>query len=242
MSLDWSTVKSLSVLEGDVRAVSIGGVEVWRKLPYDAEVEYLESTGTQYIDTGVNGGSTVDVLLDFLRTTGAGIAWGTIYRLNSSSTATRCMLQCFEQGAQYGRFAFYTDTRTTPVWLTGIFNTRIATRGNLLSGVFSIGGQSQTRAVNAYSQPISIYILARNNSVDGVTSVGNICPAGYRIYGCQIRVSGTIVRDFIPVRVGSGANAVGYLYDKANPTGGPSGNGLYGNAGSGKFGVGPDAN
>ena len=24
-----------------------------RKLPYDAEVEYLESTGTQYIDTGL---------------------------------------------------------------------------------------------------------------------------------------------------------------------------------------------
>lgn len=45
---------------------------------------------------------------------------------------------------------------------------------------------------------------------------------------------------FIPVRVGSGANAVGYLYDKANPTGGPLGNGLYPNSGTGAFVIGPD--
>ena len=29
------------------------GFAVGKSLPYDAEVEYLESTGTQWIDTGV---------------------------------------------------------------------------------------------------------------------------------------------------------------------------------------------
>jgi len=61
-----------------------------------------------------------------------------------------------------------------------------------------------------------------------------------RWYGAKIYKAGALVRDYIPVRVGSGANAVGYLYDRANPTGGPLGNGLYPNSGSGAFVVGPD--
>ena len=65
---------------------------------------------------------------------------------------------------------------------------------------------------------------------------------------CQIYDDSTLVRDFIPVRVGSGSSAVGYLYDRANPDGGPLGNGLYGNAADGQGGkagfpancIGPD--
>jgi hypothetical protein len=63
-----------------------------------------------------------------------------------------------------------------------------------------------------------------------------------RIYSAKFYDGTTLVRDLIPVRVGSGSSAVGYLYDKANPTGGPLGNGLYGNSGSGAFVIGPDAN
>jgi hypothetical protein len=63
-----------------------------------------------------------------------------------------------------------------------------------------------------------------------------------RISSAQLTLNGVLVRDYIPVRVGTGANAVGYLYDRANPTGGPLGNGLYGNSGSGAFVIGPDAN
>lgn len=48
--------------------------------------------------------------------------------------------------------------------------------------------------------------------------------------------SGDLLRDYIPVRVGT----VGYLYDRANPTGGPLGNGLYGSATDTPFIAGPD--
>ena len=53
--------------------------------------------------------------------------------------------------------------------------------------------------------------------------------SGGRIY--YVRISG--VCDFIPVRVGSGANAVGYLYDRVSGE-------LFGNMGSGAFVIGPD--
>jgi hypothetical protein len=56
------------------------------------------------------------------------------------------------------------------------------------------------------------------------------------IYSFQILVNGVLVRDFIPVRIGQ----VGYLFDRANPTGGPLGNGLYGSATSTPLVAGPD--
>lgn len=57
----------------------------------------------------------------------------------------------------------------------------------------------------------------------------------FKLYFCRIYEGGVLIRDFIPVRVGSSA----FLYDRANPTGGPNGNGMYGTTGSGKFVAGP---
>jgi hypothetical protein len=83
-----------------------------------------------------------------------------------------------------------------------------------------------------------LHIYAFSINTNGTaTTLGSVKISKLRVYDGSI-----LVRDFIPVRVGSGANAVGYLYDRANPTGGPLGNGLYPNSGSGAFVVGPDAN
>jgi hypothetical protein len=78
--------------------------------------------------------------------------------------------------------------------------------------------------------------------VHGTNGFSAFGTAQLRISAAKIWQSGVLVRNFQPVRVGSGANAVGYLYDRANPTGGPLGKGLYPNAGSGAFVIGPDAN
>ena len=42
-------------------------------LPYDAEIEYLEGSGTQYIDTGIIPSSTIGYYFIFslIRTTGS---------------------------------------------------------------------------------------------------------------------------------------------------------------------------
>lgn len=60
--------------------------------------------------------------------------------------------------------------------------------------------------------------------------------ANVEVYAVRIKERGVLVRDFIPVRVGE----VGYMYDRANPNGGPLGNGLYPNVGTGDFVLGPD--
>lgn len=56
-----------------------------------------------------------------------------------------------------------------------------------------------------------------------------------KIFGAQIGLNSVLVRDFIPVRVGSGAFAVGYFYDRVSGE-------LFGNAGTGAFVIGSDIN
>lgn len=54
--MDWSQVTALTIPEGSVKQVSVNGVVLWKKglLPSGyTQLEYVESTGTQWIDTGI---------------------------------------------------------------------------------------------------------------------------------------------------------------------------------------------
>ena len=54
--MDWSQVTSLTIPEGSVKQVSVNGVVLWKKGPSPSDytqLEYIESTGTQWIDTGI---------------------------------------------------------------------------------------------------------------------------------------------------------------------------------------------
>lgn len=239
MSLDWSTVKSLAIPEGDVRAVSIGGVEVWRKLPYDAEVEYLESTGTQYVDTGIiasfSANTTISMLFSWTQTT---------------SSAGRTVISfCGANSVWNGGIAINMDSSGADNQPRGIcggqnFNGGYKSAGTIVQctiapGRFTVGQTVITKTstnLGYIGTPIYVFALNRSGAIDDTTM------PFMRLYACAIYNGGTIVRDYIPVRVGSGSSAVGYLYDRANPAGGPLGNGLYGNSGTGAFVVGPDAN
>ena len=194
-------------------------------LPYDAEVEYVESTGTQYIDTGV--------VLDY-----PGVDSAVEGEVLFTSTDNRQLM-----GWNYGSFI-------------GVNN-----------GVMD--GTASTVAANMWHTMRVERVWAGDSStirkwLDGVKAregtAGSGSPVQYKFiafglqannppfsYMCKARVrrlrayrAGVLVLDLRPVRVGSGANAVGYLYDRANPTGGPLGNGLYPNSGTGAFVVGPD--
>lgn len=69
INIDFSVVKSVTIPEGNAKKIEIDGVTVWEKstsrLPAEyQEVEYIESTGTQYIDTGVIGKSGIRILAE----------------------------------------------------------------------------------------------------------------------------------------------------------------------------------
>ena len=60
-----NNIIDITVGSTPIEKACIGSSLVWEKnspvLPYDAQVEYLTSSGTQYIDTGISYDSTVKI-------------------------------------------------------------------------------------------------------------------------------------------------------------------------------------
>ena len=191
-------------------------------LPYDAEVEYLESTGTQYVDAGVMPDvlTEVDAEFELFDVTTGRQLFGS--RNSATSAIFAMQLQTASVAtmrAGYGG-AYYSAG--------GVASGRqIAHMDN--SGA-SLGSVSITYSGTLGAPLYPMFVLALNNG--GVANIGN---TRLRVFAFAISQSGVLVRDYQPVRVGSGSSAVGYLFDRVSGT-------LFGNAGTGAFTIGPDKN
>ena len=208
-------------------------------LPYDAEVEYLDSTGLAnnggpYVSTGIIPNPD-----DFTFT----IDW-TPFAVNRQEPMNGIAGATTNGRASIG---MATPSGNTLYW--GINNLNIYgsipwTSGTRLVQWLHIAGNSATYGYNTTTLSASVnrydnnykpvFIFARNNYPEAEKPAINRYQTT-RVYSCQIENGGVLVRDYIPVRVGSGSSAVGYLYDRVSGT-------LFGNAGTGAFVVGPDKN
>lgn len=236
--MNFAGVQSVTIPEGDVKSVAIGGVTVWTKpnpLPYDAEVEYLESTGTQYVDTGVIGGSNSRVKIVASSSNNA-TALALFGSRESNTVAGFSVWQYATIGASSGvRFDFYGNSSATTrfVLATGQWSTTAQ------NTVEKSGAENWLNGVQAGSNPSASFACQQNFYLLAINTAGTASyPFVGKIYSCEIYDGSTTVRSFVPVRVGQ----VGYLFDRANPTGGPLGNGLYGSATATPLVAGPDKN
>lgn len=192
-------------------------------LPYDTEIEYLQSSGTQYIDTGINGQSVTRFVVNGY------------CNVNGSNNAQ--LLGGNEQGA-----STFFGARVTTV-----------THWYCTNSSGGLGDPAHTSTIDATivstsSQTGTLTDLT-NNTTYNFTSFGSsswsfpnsnlLLFGGYstrrshnaRCYSLQIYTSSGLVRDFIPVRIGT----TGYMYDRISGT-------LLGNAGTGSFTLGNDNN
>lgn len=181
-----------------------------KKLPYDAEIEYLESSGNQYIDTGVvlDATMTVRVLYDYIR---PGFVFGARndQRVEYSGVTNE---STGDYDIRYGNKILYKQTSIPP----GINDVVISPTGVVLNG--------KTVSVATYgdmffSGHCFLFTINQGGSPhSGLWAVNRIR-----------RFSIENIIDLIPVRVGN----VGYMYDKVSKQ-------LFGNAGTGEFILGPD--
>ena len=188
------------------------GARSGKRLPYDAEEEYLESTGTQWIDTGV---SISDASL-------ADVTWN----VEAVSYNDGCM-GAYGQGSYtsmyinfYSNKFYMRNMRTSGGSFTGVsgFNTVRFSGGNSY-----LNGTAVETEIPLNIKPVrTMYLFAYNRG--GTTG---FCKA--RVSSFVVKENGVLLCDFIPVRKGT----VGYLYDRVSDQ-------LYGNAGTGSFIVGPD--
>lgn len=174
-------------------------------------LKYIESSGTQYIDTGFkpNQNTRVDMDLEILSTTAS---VSVVLGVRTSDFAAPWF------GVVYRETYLRSDYGSAQLNLTP---TAIHDRAKLShdKNIFSFGEVSVTNTASTFTCTNSLFLLAYSNGGAG----GN--PVNAKLYSCQIYDNGTLVRDFVPAQDGSGV--VG-LYDQQNGV-------FYANAGSGSF-------
>ena len=194
-----------------------------KRLPYDAEVEYLESTGTQYIDIGAIIPPDVDFEFtgSIVSDVANGCIFGETYGFAWAATNPGYSLATTTYGRIYLR---YGDSTATTIGRTsiGLGNTFTAS----LSGTsFQVNGQSVATVarISSFAGIVSSMAVFRRNYI------GAFNPAYSAVRINNLKFGNLF--DLIPVRVGT----VGYLYDRVSGA-------LFGNAGTGDFVLGPDKN
>ena len=200
--------------------------------PYDAEVEYIESTTDgQYIDTGI----TFDRLYDFevevnccpviaTRSIVCGTYSGSGTSFNLEFGGSDNGIERQPRGyIEIGGGAL--DKRASAVSLNVLSTISLSyTASNRLLTLKS-GNETITGTVASGSGTSSNTLWLFNDHRQGGMN------RQVRISGIKVKKNGTVVRDLVAVRVGTEY----CLYDKANPTGGDNGDGLYHNKGTGAF-------
>ena len=184
-----------------------------KKLPYDAEIEYLESSGTQYIDTDF-----IPLIGDSLHVE---LSFSTINPLNTPfSAGTSTYQTVFVEGNNNFFTRIFSNTSTYGtifLELNKWYTFDITAEGNV-----SFGGLTwvalPVQELDGNETNLWLY-RRRNNTNPFIGKMKNFI----------VNSNGEPRLHLIPVRVGT----TGYMYDKVSGQ-------LFGNSGTGDFILGPD--
>lgn len=209
-ALDYTPVKS---------GYRFAGWSDGSELPYDAEVEYLESTGTQYIDLGFYPNSTTKMEVDGQFTKDVSTNSNTCGSNSTSGSGLKSFsIQYRSTGSVlmiggYGVNNTVSDLKRHLFVLNGYGKSYIDSYGSNAANTFDNGQVNQTMVWFAYkgnTQTIERW-------------------ANFRVYSIKVTQDGEVLRDLIPVR----KNGIGHLFDRISNT-------LFGNLGTGSFLYGGD--
>ena len=175
------------------KAETIGGIGGYTRL------EYIESSGTQYIDTGFKPNNNTRVLLDLNTLSKPSSTASYFGTRTSSSSKNYSMLYASSSGK-----------------LRSDYNSLYTQEFTFKTGRFTIDKNKETTTVDGLSLAYdnasfqcdyNLYIFANNNagSVSWMSS--------YRLYSCQVYDNDALIRDYIPALR---ADGIAGLYDAVN--------------------------
>ena len=183
-------------------------------------LNYLQGTGTQYIDTEFIPTQNTKTSVDFELTDVPSDTYATLFGCTNGNT--------------YSGYAFYLNNTVNMQARTGLnTNTNIVSTYPVAVGRYTVSLKFNELTINDNTfiptslntwqeLPQSMYLFnCRSPSVDGNR---RIVPA--RIYSCKVWYNNTLVRDFVPV-LRTLDNKPG-MYDRINGV-------FYTNAGTGEF-------
>ena len=215
--IDFQNIKKIIIPEGEVSIIARGSEILWKKQKYKQILEYLESTGTQYIDTGVKLTSDYSVELDYQITSipnvnerrglfGALDSNGAVRYGSLVSPTTRKL----EYGYGKGNTYYQTAIPTTDRCLLKHEKNNLYVDNALI-----------------YTFPTATFTL-QSSAYLGSFNYTNYTPMLAKYYSAKFWDGDTLVRDFIPVL---DMNDVPCMYDKVTDT-------FFYNKGTGQFNFG----
>lgn len=182
-------------------------------------LEYIESTGTQYIDTGFKPNQDTRIICEL-----GGAPRTTEQHLFGARTSTgssdKFLFLAAGDSESY-RSDYYNNN--VSISTSFDFSSRFTVDKNK-NQTFLNGTLAATNNSGNFSTAYNVFLLASNTS-----GTPSIAKSGARLYSAKIYDNGTLVRDFIPCQTTSGE--IG-LWDDVNGV-------FYGNAGTGVFIAGP---
>lgn len=209
-----------------VNTVYLGSELVWEKntsLPYDSQIEWLGFTASRYILSGVSATLNYSAEINFSPNSSDLVVFGSRYSATSRNFSVMCGADLI-----YADFGNYNNTRCTLSttisdghWYKVTMSKNKRRIEDLNTGVYA---EQTTAYSTSFTTPQQLRIGGK----------GSNFPSSYTGFSgkfgkISIWNGSTLVRDFIPVRVGT----VGYLWDNVTKA-------LFGNSGSGSFTLGPD--
>ncbi len=221
--IDFSNAKSIVIPEGEVSVIARGAEILWQKLKLPIEyqeVDYIESTGTQYIDTAYipsNKTGLEIVAIGISPSSFSLSAGGTWFFGARAGYLNRAFGSYYNPSEKKFYYAFG-DTMLSASYTTLYENTKTIRVD--ATGLYVDEKQILKVSASAFTAPVSLILFGLNNNGT------NISHTSYKVHCCKIWDNGTLVRDFIPCYRKSDGK-VG-MYDLVTDE-------LYYNNGSGEF-------
>lgn len=186
------------------------------KIPNEyIELEYLESTGTQYIDTGISGNKETAIEIMFY-VTSIGSSYEGIFGSRVTSNNTNS-ISIFTQNTSNVNQRFGSQVKSTQIPINTNHVIYLDKTKISIDGVVTTWNQTAD-----FTTPYTLTIFNVNSGTNN-----SFTKSKCKIYYTKIWESGVLVMDLIPVMY----NYDGYMYDKVTGQ-------LFGNAGTGYFSLG----
>lgn len=201
--IDFQNAKKIIIPEGEVSIIARGSEILWRKQKYKQELAYLESTGTQWIDTGIYPANITYLEME-----------GQYTAINKRQT----LMGCYD--VSYNTFAATNPTSAYDnffsQWSTDNYGGSI--KADLNKHVFSFDKTSYIFSVDGYPYSLqgkrtdvndTLYMFAthKGSTIDRQASA--------KVYYLKMYNGSELVRDFIPVL---DMNNMPCMYDKVTDT------------------------
>lgn len=184
-------------------------------LPYGYQkLQYIQSTGTQYVNTGVKPNQDARVVLDVYASPATTASW--LFGARNGNTDRTFGLLSYN--SQYRSDYNNSTEEYSTVTPSGKFTVDKDKNVTKFNGTIGV-----TAKYGAFQCTYPMFLFANNNAG---TAAGF---GSFKLYSCQIYDNGTLVRDYVPCKNPSGV--VG-LYDL-------TGKQFYGNSGTAIFYAGP---